>query len=294
MPSISDRATALKKRIHSGETIVGVSASPDSDGDTLRSIVEADSYDFLWVDSQHDAYNETNLIRFCTVAAELDMPVHFRIKHTRHTYLIGNVLDLGPAGIEVPQVETVDTVREAGGQLLLRSAGSPQLGRLSPAELGSRDRSSGVPALVGGNGSPLDADRVGGGGDCGPATGSAGRRLPLLRTHGPDLQPGEPPPPPVQERRRLCPAHLRAASRIRDQGLLPKLHARYPPEIPGYGGHRPCWRGLRYRSRRQPGPKRQVRMSLRRRPRPPIHPGVRICTTRPGRRRCSHPPAYWP
>ncbi len=113
MPSISDRAAALKKRISAGEIIVGVSASPDSDGDTLRSIVEADSYDFLWVDSQHDAFNESNLVRFCKVAAELDMPVQFRIKHTRHTYLIGNILDLGPAGIEVPQVETVETAREA-------------------------------------------------------------------------------------------------------------------------------------------------------------------------------------
>ena len=47
MPSISDHAAALKKRISAGETIVGVSAAPDSDGDTLRSIVEADSYDFL-------------------------------------------------------------------------------------------------------------------------------------------------------------------------------------------------------------------------------------------------------
>ena len=113
MPSISDHAAALKKRISAGETIVGVSAAPDSDGDTLRSIVEADSYDFLWVDSQHDAFNESNLVRLCKVAAELDMPVHFRIKHTRHTYLIGNILDLGPAGIEVPQVETVETAREA-------------------------------------------------------------------------------------------------------------------------------------------------------------------------------------
>lgn len=113
MPSISDRATALKKRISDGETIIGVSASPDSDGDTLRSIVESDSFDFLWVDSQHDAFNESNLVRLCKVAAELDMPVQFRIKHTRHTYLIGNILDLGPAGIEVPQVESVETAREA-------------------------------------------------------------------------------------------------------------------------------------------------------------------------------------
>ena len=41
------------------------------------------------------------------------MPVVLRIKHTRHTYLIGNLLDLGPVGIEVPQVELESTVDEA-------------------------------------------------------------------------------------------------------------------------------------------------------------------------------------
>ena len=52
-------------------------------------------------------------MRFCNFADELDVPVQFRIKLTYHSYLIGNVLDLGPAGIEVPQVEEPATVDEA-------------------------------------------------------------------------------------------------------------------------------------------------------------------------------------
>ena len=39
--------------------------------------------------------------------------MHFRIKHTRHSYLVGNILDLGPTLIEIPQVESVATVDEA-------------------------------------------------------------------------------------------------------------------------------------------------------------------------------------
>ena len=138
MTSISARAAALKKRIHAGEIIIGAYAPPTAGRETLRPIAEAGSYDFLWIDSQHDAYNESNLIRVCAVAAELDMPVQFRIKHTRHTYLIGNVLDLGPAGIEVPQVETVETVREAVDNFYYAPDGRPQLGRVPPAELPSR------------------------------------------------------------------------------------------------------------------------------------------------------------
>ena len=47
------------------------------------------------------------------MADALDIPVNFRIKHTRNAYLIGNYLDLGPSGIEVPQVELEMTVDEA-------------------------------------------------------------------------------------------------------------------------------------------------------------------------------------
>ena len=65
------------------------------------------------VDSQHSPYNEDRLVDFCNVANELGIFVNFRIKHTRNTYLIGNYLDLGPSGIEVPQVELDETVDEA-------------------------------------------------------------------------------------------------------------------------------------------------------------------------------------
>jgi 2-keto-3-deoxy-L-rhamnonate aldolase RhmA len=43
----------------------------------------------------------------------MGIPVQFRIKHPRHAYLIGNILDLGPLSIEVPLVETAAVVDEA-------------------------------------------------------------------------------------------------------------------------------------------------------------------------------------
>ena len=113
MPSLSERAVSLKSRINAGETVVGVSAPLSSDAAALRGILDGGDYDFLSGDSQHGPYNEETLVSFCKAAGELDMPVQFRIKHTRLTYLIGNILDLGPTGIEVPQVETEETVDEA-------------------------------------------------------------------------------------------------------------------------------------------------------------------------------------
>ena len=104
---------SLKQRIRSGKIVIGVSAPFDADKSQLEDILSKDNYDFLSVDSQHSPYNEERVVEICGLAAELGIPVQFRIKHTRHAYLIGNILDLGPLGIEIPIVEEEATVDEA-------------------------------------------------------------------------------------------------------------------------------------------------------------------------------------
>ncbi|MCB0064534.1 MAG: hypothetical protein KDE19_20565 [Caldilineaceae bacterium] len=104
---------SLKERIHRGDVLIGVSAPMTASQAQLEEILSKDDYAFISTDSQHAAFNEERLVEFCGYAAALNVPVQFRIKHTRHTYLIGNLLDLGPAGVEVPQVETEATVDEA-------------------------------------------------------------------------------------------------------------------------------------------------------------------------------------
>lgn len=113
MPGQSSTSSDLKQRIHKGEVILGVSAPITATKDRLKAILEKDRYDFVSVDSQHTAFNEERLVAFCAAANELGVPVQFRIKHTRHAYLIGNILDLGPSGVEVPEVMTEATVDEA-------------------------------------------------------------------------------------------------------------------------------------------------------------------------------------
>ena len=103
----------LKRRIRDGEHVFGVSVSMMIDPDSLAERIEKGGYDFVAVDSQHSPYSEDRLVEFCKMADDLDILVNFRIKHTRNAYLIGNYLDLGPSGIEVPQVELEATVDEA-------------------------------------------------------------------------------------------------------------------------------------------------------------------------------------
>jgi len=116
----------LKQRIRRGEIIIGVSAPLDSDRGRLEEILSRDTYDFISLDSQHSPYNEEKLVTFCSIAEDLGMPVQFRIKNTRHAYLIGNILDLGPMAIEVPLVEDESIVDEA-----LDAFYYPQVGRRS-------------------------------------------------------------------------------------------------------------------------------------------------------------------
>ncbi len=107
------RGDDLKQRIRKGDLIIGVSAPIDSTKSQLEDILGKDDYGFVSTDSQHSAFNEETLVRFCSFAEELDMPVQFRIKNTHNAYLIGNILDLGPMAIEVPLVEDETVVDEA-------------------------------------------------------------------------------------------------------------------------------------------------------------------------------------
>ena len=104
--------TSLKQRIRNGEIVVGIRAEVGWSQSQLEDVLARDTYHFVTLDSQHSPYNEEKLLAFCGMAAGLGMPVQFRIKHTRHAYLIGNVLDLGPWAIEVPLVEDESVVDE--------------------------------------------------------------------------------------------------------------------------------------------------------------------------------------
>ena len=105
-------STSLKQRIHDGEIINGTEVLVSVDRAELESIAE-DGFDFIVIDSQHTALNEEKMVQLCLIAEELELDVRFRIPHTRHTYLIGRYLDLGPTYIVVPEVEEERVVDEA-------------------------------------------------------------------------------------------------------------------------------------------------------------------------------------
>ncbi len=98
-----DNVVGLKKRYRDGEQIFGVSMPVDTDKDRFDESLSSDDYDYVSLDSQHSPYNEERLAAFCEMAAEANVFVQFGMKLTFHTYLVGNIFDLGRCVIEVPQ-----------------------------------------------------------------------------------------------------------------------------------------------------------------------------------------------
>lgn len=104
----------LKEKIRRGEQVVGVNGvAAFTRKEEFEAVLEKGPYEFGFIDSQHSPLNEDRVAASCALAAECGLAILFRIKHTQQTYRIGNYLDLGPTGIEVPQVDDVATADEA-------------------------------------------------------------------------------------------------------------------------------------------------------------------------------------
>lgn len=122
-------AEGLKARIRARERVVGFGVPVTATRAQLeRALDEHGPYDFVFTDGQHSALDEPALVEFCARAAAVGLPVRLRIKHPRQAYLIGTLLDLGPGGIEVPQVESVEVAREAVEAFYYPPAGRRSVG----------------------------------------------------------------------------------------------------------------------------------------------------------------------
>jgi 2-keto-3-deoxy-L-rhamnonate aldolase RhmA len=104
---------SLKQKIKDGEVVVALRPPITIGRAQLEAELGKGSYDLIYVDGQHTAFSDEQLVAICGTAEELGLPVQFRIPHTRHTYLIGRYLDLGLSGILVPEVEDPAVVDEA-------------------------------------------------------------------------------------------------------------------------------------------------------------------------------------
>ena len=116
----------LKQRIKDGEIVVALRLPIDVARKQVEFALSKGDYHLLYIDGQHSAYSDAQIVAFCALAEELGLPVQLRIPHTRLAYLIGRYLDLGLSSVMVPEVEEEATVEEA-----IAYAYYPQVGKRS-------------------------------------------------------------------------------------------------------------------------------------------------------------------
>lgn len=103
----------LRQRIKAGEILVALRGSLQTSKSELADIWATGRYDYIWIDSQHTAFTEADLVNYCMAAEEIGADVQLRIPHTRNAHLVGRYLDFGPSAVLVPEVMEEETVDDA-------------------------------------------------------------------------------------------------------------------------------------------------------------------------------------
>ncbi len=103
----------LKQRIKNGKVVVALRIPIDTERSRLEDALAKDTFHLLYVDGQHSAFSEDQLVTLCATAENMGLPVQFRIPHTRQAHLVGRYLDLGLSAILVPEVVEQATVDDA-------------------------------------------------------------------------------------------------------------------------------------------------------------------------------------
>ena len=94
----------LRARIQAGEVLVALRGSLDTSKSQLADIWAKGRYDYIWIDGQHTAFTEEQLVNYCAAAEDLGIDVQLRIPHTRDAHKVGRYLDFGPSAVLVPEV----------------------------------------------------------------------------------------------------------------------------------------------------------------------------------------------
>ena len=104
---------SLRARLVAGEELLMLRGDINWTREQMAAAWHTDSYDFIWLDSQHTPYSDHHLVSFTGAAEQLGIPVQLRIPHTREAYRVGRFFDLGVSGALVPEVMLKETVQDA-------------------------------------------------------------------------------------------------------------------------------------------------------------------------------------
>ena len=130
-----DPIVQLKKRLADGQVLIG---SGIYFTDPQASEALADSVDFLWYDMEHSSTSMEVLRNHMMVARNKNKPAIVRVT-AGGTAFIKPVLDAGGSGIVVPQVRSVEEVRQVVSDCRYPPQGLRGFGPLIPTNYGRTD-----------------------------------------------------------------------------------------------------------------------------------------------------------
>ena len=125
----------FRRRLRDGEVLVG-SGVYVSDPQSSEAL--AHSADFLWYDLEHNAMSMEALRGHMIVARKTDTPAVVRVPLVG-TPFIKPVLDAGADGVIVPQVRTVDEVRQVVDDCRYPPVGTRGYGPMIPSNYGREE-----------------------------------------------------------------------------------------------------------------------------------------------------------
>ena len=133
--------TDLRRRIHAGETLIG--AFSDLASPLAVELLGRAGMDWVILDLEHGAATEADLLALLYAASGTSMTPLVRAQSAERLR-IGRALDLGAAGVMLPQLQSIDAVRDAVAFLRYPPVGSrgvalrtrgADMGRLAHADL---------------------------------------------------------------------------------------------------------------------------------------------------------------
>jgi 2-dehydro-3-deoxyglucarate aldolase/4-hydroxy-2-oxoheptanedioate aldolase len=133
--------TDLRRRIHAGDTLIG--AFSDLASPLAVELLGRAGMDWVILDLEHGAATEADLLALLYAASGTAMTPLVRAQSAERLR-IGRALDLGAAGVMLPQLQSIDAVRDAVAFLRYPPVGSrgvalrtrgAEMGRLPHADL---------------------------------------------------------------------------------------------------------------------------------------------------------------
>lgn len=114
-------ASILRKKISGSEPVLGLLATFHFWPGMVEMAIDA-GYDYLIIDLEHLTHNHENVAQACAIGRQMGFPILIRPPQAEFTP-VRLALDLGPCGLLIPYVESVETLNVVRDAVYMKPRG---------------------------------------------------------------------------------------------------------------------------------------------------------------------------